>query len=285
MPEIVGLVVRARDTRDRMLALQLQDNLNILQQSPVLITSLDDAANMAQRDHIMRQTVNHVKSSKYAEVYVGQLRHAGTSLSAGYGPRQSGDCLFWLFEEPESNVGSATVSEVETSGALINGEGAVSEPRANAAAGLQPSARPWDGRESSDIDEQLNSRDDAEQTPEAFNGLPGCSENQSGHTSGDIQSIAAEEERQGRAEDRGPGGWTTGRVVLLSVTAVSAGVLVGCYPRSMHAVDTVAHVMGATARMCVTAIPAILDKWAEERRLERSPARTWCNEVTAGRSR
>lgn len=59
----------------------------------------------------------------------------------------------------------------------------------------------------------------------------------------------------------------------------------GCYPRSMHAVDSLAHVMGASARMCVTAIPAMLDKWAEERRLERSPARTWCNEVTAGRSR
>ena len=285
MPEVVEMASDAADTNHRMLALQLQDHLKILQQTPLLIISLNDAANVAQRDNIMRQTVDHVKSSKYAELCVGQLRHAGTSLFAGYGPRQSGNCLFWLFEEPERNAEVATASEVKTFGTLINEEGADGEPHANAAAGLQPSTPPWDGRESSDIDEQLNSLDDAEQTPEAINGLPGCSENLSGHIADEHQSIAAEEERQGRGEDRPPGGWTTGRVVLLSVTAVSAGVLVGCYPRSMHAVDSLAHVMGASARMCVTAIPAMLDKWAEERRLERSPARTWCNEVTAGRSR
>lgn len=163
----------------------------------MLITSLNDAANMAQCDSIMRQTDNHVKSSKYAETYVGQLRHAGASLFAGYGPRQSGDCLFWFFEEPGSNAEAATVSEVETFGGFVSGEGAVSEPHANAAAGLQPSAPPWDGRESSDIDEQLHSRDDAEQTPEATNGLPRRSENLSGHTSGDLQSVA--DEKRGRA--------------------------------------------------------------------------------------
>jgi len=243
------------------------------------------AANMAQRDNIMRQTVDHVKSSKYAELYVGQLRHAGTSLFGGYGPERSGDCLFWLFEEPESKAEVGIVSEVETFGALINGEGAVGEPHANAAAGLQPSAPPGDGRDGSDEDERLDSPDAAEQTTEAISGLPGRCESLSGHTSGDLQNVAAEEERQGRAEDTGPGGWTSGRVVLLSVAAVSAGVLVGCYPRSMHAVDSLARVMGASARMCVTAVPAILDKWAEERRLERLPARTWCNEVTAGRFR
>ncbi len=146
MPWITAVAANAADTSHRMLALQLQDHLKILQQTPLLITNLIDAANMAQRDHIMRHTVNHVKSSQYAELYVGQLRHAGTSLFAGYGPRQSGNCLFWLFEEPESNAEVATVSEVETFGTLINGEVAVSEPHANAAAGLQPSAPPWDGR-------------------------------------------------------------------------------------------------------------------------------------------
>ncbi len=168
---------------------------------------------------------------------------------------------------------------------MINGDGAVSEPHASVTAARQSSAPPGDGRDGSDEDERLDMRDDAERIPEAASGLPGRSENLSGHTSDELQSVAAEEQRQGRAEGKGPGGWTTGRVVLLSVTAVSAGVLVGCYPRSMHAVDSLAHVMGTSARMCVTAIPAILDKWAEERRLARLPARTWCNEVTAGRSR
>lgn len=205
MPEVVEMASDAADTNHRMLALQLQDHLKILQQTPLLIISLNDAANVAQRDNIMRQTVGHVKSSKYAELYVGQLRHAGTSLFAGYGPRQSGNCLFWLFEEPERNAEVATASEMKMFGTSIIEEGADGEPHANAAAGLQPSTPPWDGRESSDIDEQLNSLDDAEQTPEAINGLPGCSENLSGHIADEHQSIAAEEERQGRGEDRPPG--------------------------------------------------------------------------------
>ncbi len=278
------MAASAVNTSHRMLALQLQDHLNILQQTPLLITNLNDAANTAQCDHILRHTVNQdVKSSQYAGLYVGQLQHAGTSLFAGYGPRQCGNCLFWLFEEPESNVEAATVSEVETFRTLINGEVAVSEPHANATAGPQPSAPPWDGRDGSHVDEWLDSRDDAEQTPEAISGLPYTSENLSGHTSGIDQNVVADQQRQGRAEHRGTGGWTTGKVVLLSATAFSAGVLVGCYPRSMHAVDSLAYVIGTSARICITAFEAIVDKWAEERRLERVQAR--CNEVTAGRSK
>ncbi|KAL0051936.1 hypothetical protein WJX82_004816 [Trebouxia sp. C0006] len=155
MPEVVEMASDAADTNHRMLALQLQDHLKILQQTPLLIISLNDAANVAQRDNIMRQTVGHLKSSKYAELYVGQLRHAGTSLFAGYGPRQSGNCLFWLFEEPERNAEVATASEMKMFGTSIIEEGA--------------------------------------------------DENLSGHIADEHQSIAAEEERQGRGEDRPPG--------------------------------------------------------------------------------
>ncbi|KAL0027090.1 hypothetical protein WJX79_004843 [Trebouxia sp. C0005] len=206
----------------------LQDHLKILQQTPLPIGNLIDAANMAQRDRIMRRCVSQdVKSSPYAKHYVGQLQHAGLSLFTPYGSRQSSNCLFWLCEEPESDA--------------------------------EPSAPPWDGRDGSDIDEGLNNPDDAEQTPEAINGLSGRSENLSGHTFGDLQNVATEEQRQGRAEDLGgPGCWTTGRVVLLSATAFSA-------------------------KICVTALESMVDKWAEERRLESLQARG--DEMTAGRSR
>ncbi|DBA74909.1 TPA: hypothetical protein ACH3X2_009239 [Trebouxia sp. C0005] len=260
MPWIVAVAANAADTSHRMLALQLQDHLKILQQTPLPIGNLIDAANMAQRDRIMRRCVSQdVKSSPYAKHYVGQLQHAGLSLFTPYGSRQSSNCLFWLCEEPESDAEVTTVSEVETFATLINGEGGVSEPHAQVTAEPQPSAPPWDGRDGSDIDEGLNNPDDAEQTPEAINGLSGRSENLSGHTFGDLQNVATEEQRQGRAEDLGgPGCWTTGRVVLLSATAFSA-------------------------KICVTALESMVDKWAEERRLESLQARG--DEMTAGRSR
>ncbi len=43
MPEVVEMASDAADTQHRMLALQLHDHLNILQQTPLLITSLNDA--------------------------------------------------------------------------------------------------------------------------------------------------------------------------------------------------------------------------------------------------
>ena len=104
--QISANATHAADYSHRQLAQQLEGSLLKLQGS-CLLGAADASASaeirQAQCSQTLRDIVFRVRSEQPQSGYVDELQHAWQSAVSGYDERQTGSCLFWLFEEPCEN--------------------------------------------------------------------------------------------------------------------------------------------------------------------------------------
>ncbi len=256
--QIEANAAHAADTSHRLLALQLKHDLSTLQDIPVLLANGSSSATGVQCDDVsLRATVNKVKSAEHEGEYMGRLQHAWQTVFGGYDERQSGNCLFWLFEEPKSSLSRRSDTGDAAFAASGHGGAAVSRQHSQHADALDssfPSAPLLEEQHSAAMGDQGDGYQPGHSETGASMGASMNSPTAGVHS---YEGLPAEPLHQHPApvvplgrngvghEGRNHQGWTTGKVVVLSVTAFSAGVLVGCWPRSMSAVDGLVQLMNA----------------------------------------
>ena len=228
--QISANAAHADDYSHRQLAQQLRGNLLKLQGYTASgSTSAEDR--QGRCSYNLRKIVFSVRAEEPQSGYVGELQHAWQSAVSGYNQKQAGNCLFWLFEEPQADsgrmapsrsssfTGSAASATVQHHGEQFDDDAA-------------PSGQRFDGMQQhpAEQSEHANSLIDRETGPASAEG--GATRASTQDRTGNNPVAGSPEAQPGQNScGSSGGGWTGGHVVLFAVTAFAFGVIVGCCPQ------------------------------------------------------
>ncbi|KAL3158223.1 hypothetical protein ABBQ38_010477 [Trebouxia sp. C0009 RCD-2024] len=223
--QVAAMARHAADNSHRQIALQFKDSLNRLQHPALLDAADAPAGRQAEANHTLRHIVFKVTSAEVQSGYVGELQHAWQSAVGGYNERQAGNCLFWLFEEPQANHGIRNIETGSVASGEVQNHGQQTEDAG-------PSIQHAGDVQQDEQGVQLTGRA-TQHANETGNATRASTlDRTSSHT---LARPAARPSQS--ADGEGGSGWSAGHVVLAAVTAFAFGVLVGGYSRRSSGID------------------------------------------------
>lgn len=261
----------AADSSHRDLALQLRDSLYELQHPALLDAADASAVRQAYAHHTLRHIMFRVRSVEAQSGYVGELQHAWQSAVSGYNERQAGNCLFWLFEEPQASsvtrqnsrsstdTGSVASGYVQHHGQLFDDAG----PSVQHAVAIQHQSP---GEQSMHFTSASTANRHANETSGATRAST------VNRTSSNHAARPAAHPGQGAHAGSGSG-FGASHLVLVAVTAFAFGVLVCGYPRRSSGIDGLTRISETYLNAVGNLMTEVLEERQQNRRTANAQAR------------
>ena len=196
---------------------------------------------------------------------MGELQHAWQSAVGGYNERQAGNCLFWLFEEPQANHGRSSLQTGSVASGNVQHHGEHSE-------GAGPAVQ-----HAGDVQNQRLEAQNVQLTGRAISHANETSDATRASTVNRASSnyVARPAARPGYiADGEGGSGWTAGHVILAAVTAFAFGVLVGGYSGLSSGIDGLTRV----SETYLNTVGKLMTEVLEERQQNRRTANAQAHE-------